>query len=249
MSFVYKAKCDDGPVVALKFPDQRPSSEAFRQYIIEGKALVQLHHPNIVKVLTVAEKERWPYIVMHYVDGRTLSEKISETKHFSMDEVYRVLAPIANALDYIHVHDKVHRDVKPGNILFDSRGNPVLVDFGIVQTGEPGRSSVRMPRGSPWYMSPEQVEGKHATGQSDQYSLAIVAYEMIAGRLPFDGDPGMVARHQRDTKPPIPANWSAPLKTWMQQALEKIPEKRFPSCGEFIDVLRRAGQDYRVTTA
>jgi serine/threonine-protein kinase len=246
MCFVYKARGDDGSVVALKFPYQRPSPDAFRQFVIEGKSLVQLNHPNIVKVHSVGQQEGWPYIVMQYVDGWTLTEEINARKNFSANEVYDLLAPIANALDYVHARDKVHRDVKPGNIRLSSQRRPVLVDFGIVQTGEPGRTSERIPRGSPWYMSPEQTEGKRATGQSDQYSLAIVAYEMLAGRLPFDGDPGSVVRRQRDTKPPLPAGWSEPLKDWMQRALEKNPEERFSSCKEFIDGLR---QGYMVTTA
>jgi serine/threonine-protein kinase len=247
MSFVYKAMTvDDRSLVALKFPAQRPDGEAFRQFIIEGRALVSLHHPNIVKVHTVALQDNWPYIVMHYVDGRPLAEAVGNGKSFSASDVYRILSPIASALDYVHANSKVHRDVKPGNILSSSNGGPILVDFGIVQTGEPSRNGTRIPRGTVWYMSPEQAAGKRASPHSDQYSLAIVAYEMLAGRAPFDGDdPRIIIRQHLSAEPPIPANWSEPLKALMRKSLEKNPESRFSSCKEFIDGLR----GYMVTNA
>ncbi len=240
MSFVYKAMTtDDRSLVALKFPTQRPDRDAFRQFLIEGRALVSLHHPNIVKVHTVALHGDWPYIVMHYVDGRPLAEAMRGGKVFTPGDVYRALAPIASALDYAHANGKVHCDVKPGNILFNSRGIPILVDFGIVQTGEPGRNGKRIPTGTIWYMSPEQAEGRQTGPRSDQYSLAIVAYEMLTGHVPFDGDdPRMIVRQQCSAKPPIPEHWSEPVKALMRKALEKNPDDRFSSCKEFIDGLR-----------
>lgn len=250
MSFVYKARnTEDRSFVALKFPHERPTDEAGNQMIVEGMSLVHLHHPNIVKVRAVRKQEGWPYIVMEFVDGVTLAEQIAPGKGIDADEVYRVLWPIADALDYIHANHKVHRDVKPGNIKLNSQRRPILVDFGIVQTGEPARFRERVPRGSPWYMSPEQTEGKRATGRSDQYSLAIVAYEMLLGRLPFDGDPRTVIRYQREAKPPMAAGWNDPIRNVMQKALQKNPETRFSDCREFMTNLLQASRGYMVTSA
>ncbi len=235
-SYVYKAKnIGDGAPVALKFPAQRLRPEDARQFVLEGRALIPLHHPNIVKVHAVGQQEGWPYLVMEYVDGWALAQEIKARGTFSSDDVYRLLNPVANALDYVHAHGAVHRDVKPGNILFSAKGKPVLVDFGT--------------RSTPWYISPEQAAGKPATARSDQYALAVVTYEMLAGRLPFDGDPRTVIRCHKDAMPPIPTRWVEPLKTLMQTGLQKNPDQRFSSCGQFINGLRWVGQGAWMTSA
>ncbi len=244
MATVYKARpAEGGRPVAIKVPDRRllNNGRALRQFKHESQALIRLRHPNIVRVHSVGHQNDLPYIVMEYVDGHTLSQEIHHRGQFSLEEVVTLLAPIAAALDYSHGMETFHCDVKPGNIRLRRDRIPVLVDFGIVQTTDGTVWDEGKPVGSVWYMSPEQARGQRSMAQSDQYSLAVVAYEMLTGKVPFDGDnPYAIVLQQRDVQPPIPPSWSGPLKAVMQQALDKTPEGRFSSCLEFIAALDEA---------
>lgn len=248
MSLVYKARnLNDGRPVAIKVPDRQllTSPGALRQFSREGNALVRLRHPHIVRVHACGAENGLPYIAMEYVDGTPLTAEMKSRRTFSVEAATRLLHPIGQALDYIHAQDIVHRDVKPGNIRLTRSGVPILVDFGIVQTGEATVWDDGKPRGSAWYMSPEQASGERASGYSDQYSLAVVAYEMLTGKVPFDGEnPYAIVLQQRDAKAPMPADWSAPVKAVMERALEKDRNRRFSTCMEFIEMLSRAGQGY-----
>lgn len=240
MSFVYKGRSlDGGSAVALKVPHSRYQSnhDALHQFFEEGRTLVHLHHPNIVSVRAVGKHNGLPYIVMEYVDGPTLTDEIKACGTFSVHDVCRLLRPIAEALDYSHGQQVFHCDVKPGNIKLTRSRQPMLVDFGIVQgAGVPWHEN--KPRGSAWYMSPEQASLKSAHAQSDQYSLAIVIYEMLCGHVPFDGDNiAQIVAQQRDVAPPMLSSWSEPVKRVMRKALEKNPANRFSSCAELMDSL------------
>jgi serine/threonine-protein kinase len=240
MSLVYKGRSlDDGSAVALKVPHTRLHTNrgAMRQFFEEGRTLVHLHHPNIVSVRAVGQQDGVPYIVMEYIDGLTLTDEIKTRGIFATQDACRLLRPVADALDYSHSQKIFHCDVKPGNIKLTRNRQPVLVDFGIVQSaGIPWYEG--NPRGSAWYMSPEQASRKPADGRSDQYSLAVVAYEMLAGRVPFDGSSlEAIVALQREALPPIPTVWSESVKTVMRRALEKDPGKRFSSCAEFVNAL------------
>jgi serine/threonine protein kinase len=245
MATVYKARnTENGNPVAIKVPDRRLLSNvrALRQFKHEGEALIRLRHSNIVRVHAVGQQNDLPYIVMDYVDGHTLSQEIHRRGTFSGEEVISLLTPIAAALDYSHGMKTFHCDVKPGNIRLHRGRVPVLVDFGIVQTADGTVWDEGRPVGSVWYMSPEQARGERANERSDQYSLAVVAYEMLTGQVPFDGDnPYAIVLQQRDAQPPIPAYWSEPLKSVMLRALEKTPQQRFSSCLQFIAALEDAG--------
>ena len=241
MSFVYKGRSlDDGSAVALKVPHPRlqGNRSAMRQFFDEGRTLVHLRHPNIVSVRSVGQQDGVPYIVMEYVDGLTLTDEIKGHGLFAAQDACRLLRPVADALDYSHSRKIFHCDVKPGNIKLTRNRQPVLVDFGIVQSaGIPWYEG--KPRGSAWYMSPEQASRKAADARSDQYSLAVVAYEMLAGKVPFDAS-GLAAivALQRDALPTVPTGWSEAVKKVMRRALAKDPGKRFSSCTEFVDALR-----------
>jgi TonB family protein len=248
MATVYKARnTEDGSPVAIKVPDRRLLSNvrALRQFKREGQALVRLRHPNIVRVHSVGEQDDLPYIVMDYVDGHTLSQQMQHKGRFSPEEVAEILLPIADALDYSHTEKTFHCDVKPGNIRLYRGRTPVLVDFGIVQTTDGTVWDEGKPIGSVWYMSPEQARGERASERSDQYSLAIVAYEMLTGNVPFDGDnPYAIVLQQRDGKPKIPADWNDSLRAVMQRVLDKDPQRRYSSCLEFVRALQAASREY-----
>jgi TonB family protein len=248
MATVYKARnTEDGSPVAIKVPDRRllNNVRALRQFKREGQALVRLRHPNIVRVHSVGEQNDLPYIVMDYVDGHALSQQMQHKGRFSPDEAAEILLPIADALDYSHTEDTFHCDVKPGNIRLYRGRTPVLVDFGIAQTTDGTVWDEGKPIGSVWYMSPEQARGERASERSDQYSLAIVAYEMLAGNVPFDGDnPYAIVLQQRDAKPKIPSDWGERLKEVMQRVLDKDPQRRFSSCLEFVRALQKASREH-----
>lgn len=240
MSLVYKGRSlDGGSAVALKVPRARyrNNRDALHQFFEEGRTLVHLHHPNIVTVRSVGKHNGLPYIVMEYVDGPTLTDEIKACRTFSGQDICRLLRPIAEALDYSHKQQVFHCDVKPGNIKLTRSRQPILVDFGIVQSaGMPWYEG--KPRGSAWYMSPEQASLKPAQARSDQYSLAVVLYEMLCGHVPFDGNSiASIAAQQRETMPSIPSSWSEAVKRVMRKALEKDPGQRFSSCTQLVDAL------------
>jgi|GEM_PF-3888585 TonB family protein len=253
MATVYKARnTEDGSPVAIKVPDRRllTNVRALQQFMREGQALVRLRHPNIVRVHSVGQQNNLPYIVMDYVDGHTLSQEMHNRGKFSPEEVVEILLPIADALDYSHTEKTFHCDVKPGNIRLYRGRTPVLVDFGIVQTADGTVWDEGKPTGSVWYMSPEQARGERANERSDQYSLAIVAYEMLTGHVPFDGDnPYAIVLQQRDAKPGIPRDWSESLKTVLRKVLDKDPQQRYSSCLEFVRALQSAGREYLPSVA
>jgi serine/threonine-protein kinase len=251
MSILYKARnVEDGSRVAVKIPHPRlwDSPRLILRFAREGEALRKLRHRNIVPVLSVASQDGLPYIVMEYLSGDSLGQlmykKLYKKEKFSLEEVLNFLRPIADALDYCHSQRVIHCDVKPGNIRITPQGSPVLIDFGIVQSDDctvfdDGRTPV-----TPHYTSPEQARGLAATAQSDQYSLAILAYEMLTGHVPFDGNSQKVLAQQRDAEPPLPSDWSQPLKNVMRRALAKAPNERFRSCLEFLQALENPAQKY-----
>ncbi len=244
MATVYKARnTEDGSPVAIKIPDRRllTNVRALQQFKREGQALIRLHHPNIVRVHSVGQQNDLPYIVMDYVEGHALAQEMQHRGKFSPEEAIEFLLPIADALDYSHTEKTVHCDVKPGNIRLYRGRVPVLVDFGIAQTIDGTVWDEGKPVGSVWYMSPEQARGERASDRSDQYALAIVAYEMLAGKVPFDGDnPFAIVLQQRDANPRIPQEWNLALQEVMQRTLDKDPARRFSSCLEFVRALQKA---------
>ncbi len=247
MATVYKARnTEDGSPVAIKVPDRRLLSNvrALQQFKREGQALIRLRHPNIVRVHSVGQQNDIPYIVMDYVEGHTLSQELQHRGKFSPEEAIEFLLPIADALDYSHTEKTVHCDVKPGNVRLYRGRVPVLVDFGIAQTIDGTVWDEGKPVGSVWYMSPEQARGERASDRSDQYALAIVAYEMLAGKVPFDGDnPFAIVLQQRDANPRVPQEWDLALQEVMQRALDKDPARRFSSCLEFVRALQKAARE------
>ncbi len=216
------------------------------RFLDEIRKMSRLDHTNIVKMHDVLEWSGRPVAVMQYFGGGGLDTRSEIT-------LGQWLPQIASALDYMHMQTRpmVHRDVKPANIFFDLQGTPYLGDFGIAKT--PGgntlcvRTETGMTLGTPKYMSPEAVEGKELNAQADQYSLAIVVYEQLAGCIPFDVDPDSLYRIMRAHAelPPRPlsqidARYGAATSAVLDRALSKRPEDRFGSCGEFAAAVMRS---------
>lgn len=209
----------------------------------EAKALARLSHPNIMKVHDYGEHEGSPYLVMEYLPGGTLKKKMG--KPMQWEQAIQLILPIAEALDYAHSQNMIHRDVKPSNILLTQRGQPMLTDFGIAKIleVEEGQTltGTGMGVGTPEYMSPEQWKGK-SSPRSDIYSLGVVLYELLAGRKPYLADTPADLLLKQATEPlprlsmfakGLPPN----VEKILFKALERKPEDRYASMAQFAAAL------------
>ncbi len=234
-------------VVAIKvlpeaFSDDREFTERFLQ---EARSVARLKHPNILQVFDFDQSDGRSYLVMELVEGGRLSDRLGGP--MNLREVIALLGPIASALDYAHVHGIIHRDIKPSNILLHIDGTPVLADFGLAKLANAARriTASNTVVGTPEYMSPEQSAGEPLGPPSDRYSLAIVAYEMLTGRVPFEADTpaAVLLSHLNKAVPPaieLRGELAGHIDAALQRGLAKIPEDRYPSAAAFIDALTPA---------
>lgn len=197
----------------------------------EARAVGLLSHPAIVQVLDTGEEDGQPYLVMEYMLGGSLADRLGRGP-LPLDEVAEISASVCAALDAAHAAGVIHRDVKPANILFDADGVAHLADFGIARLAGVTQSLTHAALvGTPAYMSPEQCEGEHElTAASDVYSMGVVAYQMLAGRLPFAADsPFVVMRRHLQDRPQPPGDWvrlPPEVDAAVMSVLEKDPAKR-----------------------
>lgn len=219
--------------------------ERFRQ---EGMNIGQdnLHHPNILDVYAFGEQDGIAYIPMRYVPGGTLKDLLQALGGpMDLRTAARITAQVASALQHAHDLGMVHLDVKPGNILLGDADWPLLADFGIVRMAGDAREDGHRVAGTPAYMSPEQWQGGEIDGRSDEYSLALMFYEMVTGQRPFNGETSeeLKSQHLR-TEPPRPRvinpGVPGPVEEVVLRALEKDPAERFPTIDEFGQALREA---------
>ncbi len=223
----------------------------------EATAVARLRHPSIVQVFDFGVVDQITYMVMEFVAGPTLKERLRslslENGALTCGEVLSIARCIAEGLDHAHMRGMVHRDVKPANILlrdasfdplrFATESYAVLTDFGVVKMMEGVQfTTTGTTLGTPDYMSPEQAQGKEVTQASDIYSLAVVVYEMLVGKLPFTADTPMAVllKHMMD-EPPLPRVVRPDLPNdvdrVMEKALAKLPEDRYQTAGEFVSSL------------
>ncbi len=245
MGTVYKAHQPSlGRYVAIKIlPERLASDPQLRlRFVQEGLAIAKLRHPNIVAAFDFAEQEGVAYLVSEFVEGGTLADQLGAP--LPLDYVVTVLAPIASALDYAHSRGIVHRDVKPSNILLARDGTPVLSDFGLAKIAAPseGLTQTGALLGTFEYLAPEYVSGAPAGPLGDQYSLALIAYEMLVGRRPFrEQTPLALVFAQQNTPPPRPSELGVKLPPCVEAAvlrgLAKAPAERYPNCAAFVRAL------------
>jgi serine/threonine protein kinase len=233
----------DRPVAVKAMPDSlREDPVMLQRFEHEARAVARLRHPNIVSVYDVIQTDEVDAIVMEYIAGSTLRDKLG--RRFSLDEVLDVLDPIADALDYAHRQGLIHRDVKPSNILFTADGSPVLSDFGLVRPSdqENGLTATATAIGTPEYISPEQALGQTVTKATDIFSLTVIAYEMICGAQPYQADTpvAMLVAHAhtpprspRQLYPGIPPALEAAL----MKGLSRYPAERYNSALDLVDAL------------
>ncbi|HEX9755944.1 MAG TPA: serine/threonine-protein kinase, partial [Gemmatimonadales bacterium] len=207
-------------------------AERFRR---EARTAAALSHPNIIPIYRVREAEGLLFFVMKLVQGTPLDAVIKELGPLPIPTVEAILAQVGSAVGYAHRHGIVHRDIKPGNILIDEEGWAVVTDFGIAKVLEADALTLTgMAVGTPTYMSPEQCEGGEITGASDQYSLGVVAYEMLAGRPPFRETTvvALMLAHATREPPALPelrADCPESLRRVVERMLAKNPAARWPS--------------------
>ena len=225
---------------------QNAVARALKRFEREAKALGKLTHPNIVPISDYGEYEGKPYLVMPYLPGGTLKQKLG--KPIPWQEAIRLLIPIARALDFAHRQGMIHRDVKPSNILITADGEPMLTDFGIAkvldveETMDLTGTSVAV--GTPEYMAPEQATAKTADHRADIYTLGIVLYEMVTGRKPYQADTPMAVMimHARDPLP-RPSQYVRDLPDSVEKlllkALAKDPAERYQSMAEMAAAIER----------
>lgn len=227
-------------VKVLLKPRDADMAPRFRE---SGKLAAGLQHPNIIRVLRVGEDQGYSFVAMEYLPGGTL-EVLLQGQPWRWEQAEPVLRQAAAALDHAHERGIVHRDVKPSNILFaEDHRRLVLSDFGIAQSLLRGQPAAQPDRsGTLLYMSPEQCQGLAVGAASDIYSLAVTAYQMLTGRLPFQAEEPLALMHQHISQPPPPPRSLNPnLKSHTEAALlrglAKNPADRFRTAAEFVNAL------------
>ena len=250
MAIVYKAKdIYLKRIVAVKVLKEQylDDKEFIKKFVIEAQSVANLNNQNIVKIYDVGQHiedgKIFNYIVMEYINGKTLNELIKDKGRLNSTAVVSISKQIANALDCAHKHHIIHRDIKPHNIIIDENLNVKVTDFGIARIATSSTitytSSVL---GTVHYISPEQAKGKFIDEKSDIYSLGVVMYEMVTGRVPFDTDNAVGIAMQHINEPLVePIKLVPNLEPWLNsiivKCMEKTPENRFDSASSLIKAL------------
>ena len=244
MAVVYKAydRVDDRIVAVKILKDEYLASEEYKiRFKNESKAISLLNHPNVVKVYDVCYGENLQYIVMEHVEGITLKEFISRQKVLDWKEALIVVVQILKALQHAHDKGVIHRDIKPQNILLLSNATIKVTDFGIAsfKRGEIKSFDENEAIGSIHYVSPEQAKGDYTDEKSDIYSVGVVLYEMLTGKVPFEAeDENNIALMllQNDAVKPTAINPAIPLglEQITLRAMQKNTVDRYQSAAEFL---------------
>ncbi len=216
----------------------------------EARAVANLRHPNIVQVFDFDSQEQMYYMAMEFVNGPTLKvelqTRVEQGKLFTLEETARIMAALCSAIDYAHTRGMVHRDLKPANFILTQDGQILILDFGIAKiVGATQFTVTGMMSGTPAYMSPEQGQGERGDARSDIYSLGVVLYEMITGKVPFDADTpfAVIMKHINASLPsPRSINPNIPevVERVILKALSKNPDERYQTGAEFAAALREA---------
>ncbi|HKP19510.1 MAG TPA: serine/threonine-protein kinase [Gaiellaceae bacterium] len=220
----------------------------------EARAAAALSHPNICALYAYGESDGRPYMVLEYLPGGSLEDRLAGGRPLADAEAERIAADVAAGLAQAHARGVVHRDLKPANVLFDADGRAKIADFGIARAaGAPGMTEVGTVLGTPAYISPEQAAGSEATPASDVYAFGVILYRMLTGRLPFESaDPLALAAMHREQEPrPVSAvRPDAPprLESLATAALAKSPFDRPPDGGALAAELRRPAPEDTAAT-
>lgn len=247
MSVVYKAKCHKlNRLVAIKVLKEEFSTDSnfVAKFKMEAQAAAGLSHPNIVSIYDVIDEGKLHYIVMELIEGITLKSYIAKKGRLEVKESIGIAIQVAQGIAAAHEQHIIHRDIKPQNMIISRDGKVKVADFGIARAvSAQTLSSAAM--GSVHYISPEQARGGYSDARSDLYSLGITMYEMVTGRLPFEGENtvSIALAHLEDAMVP-PSVYNPEISISLEQIIlkctEKKPERRYASAGDVINDLRKA---------
>lgn len=240
MGSIFKAiDLENGDTVALKVPFMHFESDPafYARFQREEEIGQSLNHPGILKIISVNTKKSRPYFVMEYLKGQTLDQLMRAQEKLPVERALRLASQICEALDYMHERDIVHRDIKPANIMVCDDGSIRIMDFGIAKARAMRRitfGGFSPTMGTPDYMAPEQVKGKRGDARTDLYSLGAILYEMVTGRVPFEGPNAYMVMNARligDPRAPRRLNpeLSPQVEEIILHALECDPVDRYPS--------------------
>ncbi|SFC48501.1 Stk1 family PASTA domain-containing Ser/Thr kinase [Clostridium uliginosum] len=255
MGIVYKAKCTLlNRFVAVKIlkAELSDSEDFITRFKREANSIATLSHPNIVNVYDVGSENNINFIVMEYINGKTLKQIIKENVRLSSLNTLDIAFQIANVLQYTHKNNIIHRDIKPDNILITENNIVKLTDFGIAKVADSVTvTNSNMIIGSVHYFSPEQAKGKFVDCRTDIYSLGIVMYEMVTGRVPFNGETSISVAMMHIQEPIIPpkeviADIPANINAVILKALEKEPINRFQTVKELTDILNAINDNFNL---
>ena len=251
MANVYKARCHRlNRLVAIKIlkSDLADNADFRRRFRDESRAVAQLSHANIVSVYDVSTSGETEYIVMELIDGITLKQYMERRGRMDWRESLHFITQIMRGLSHAHSRGIIHRDIKPQNIMVLRDGSVKVADFGIACLANAGQTLTQEALGSVHYISPEQARGDRIDARSDIYSAGVVLYEMLTGRLPFEGDSAVSVAIQhlssvplapRDIDPSIPE----PLELICMKAMNSDPNKRYASADAMIEDLEKFRRD------
>ena len=247
MASIYKGiDTRTGRPVAIKIPHPEMECDPifFERFHRESDIGAKLDHPGVMKVFVGEDRER-VYMVMEWVEGQLL-RRIMSGRKFPPERAVNIALRILDALGYIHSYGVVHRDLKPENIMIDADDNIKLIDFGIAANAGARRitfAKLSNTMGTPDYISPEQVKGKRGDARSDLYALGVMLYEMLTGKVPFQGENPFAVMNDRLLNNPIPPREVDPaispqLQEIIYRALERDPAKRYQNAAEFAHDLQ-----------
>ena len=254
MGIVYKGrdpKLDRLTAIkTIRFTDDFDEDQAAKireQFYREAEVVAKLSHPNIVTIYDVGEDLDLSYLAMEYLEGESLETYACKEKLLSIRKTIDVTAQVCDALAYAHGHGIVHRDVKPANIMILKNGLVKVTDFGIARATASSKTRTGVIKGTPYYMSPEQISGMKVDGRSDIFSLGIVFYQLLTGELPFGGENLAAIMYQITTVDPEPPTKHNPkiykaAVAILNRALEKSLESRYQNAQQMGDHLRLLAQ-------
>ena len=238
-------------VIRKRDLDPNDAEQALERFKREARAAGNLHHPNIVAIYEYGEDEDCAFIAMECVMGRSLREHLVAGYRPELKVFPEVLDHLLEGLEYSHSRGVIHRDIKPGNLLISEMGMAKISDFGIARLEQSHLTLMGEVLGTPYYMAPEQFDGQTADERSDGYSAAVIVYEVLAGRRPFEGQGANLMRQILEMPPPLPSalepRLSKQIDRVLLKALAKRPEDRFRSARQFLEALHLAFDDQPFT--